>query len=173
MVAAIADRAVVFVSAVAVMGPAAYCMLPSPPASTPGDPVIAAVTTRLMQEEGFRAHAYEDSVGVLTIGYGTNLAQGITEPQGACLLRLAATADLQTFGTLWPPYGAMLFPVQVELADMAYQLGAHGLLAFHDMLAALERGDYEAAIAAANDSAWARETPARAERAATVFRAQR
>ena len=122
MVAAIADRAVVFVSAIAVMGPAAYCMLPSP-ASTPGDPVIAAVTTRLMQEEGFRAHTYEDSVGVLTIGYGTNLAQGITEPQGACLLRLAATADLQTFASLWPPYGAMPRPVQVELADMAYQLG--------------------------------------------------
>ena len=136
------------------------------------DSVIAAVTTRLMQEEDFRAHAYDDSVGVLTIGYGTNLAQGITEPQGACLLRVAATADLQTFATLWPPYGAMPFPVQVELADMAYQLGpgrAHG---FTKMLGHLAAGEWDAAADEALASRWNDETPARAERAAAVFRAQ-
>ena len=137
------------------------------------DPVIAAVMTRLMQEEGFRAHAYRDSAGVLTIGYGTNLAQGITEPQGACLERVAATADLQTFATLWPPYGAMPRPVQVELADMAYQLGpvrAHG---FEKMLEHLAAGEWDAAADEALASKWNDETPARAERAAAVFRAQR
>ena len=173
MVAAIADRAVVFVSAVAVMGPAAYCMLPSSPSEPAGDPVIAAVTTRLMQEEGFRAHTYKDSVGVLTIGYGTNLAQGITEAQAACLLRVAAAADLQTFASLWPPYAAMPRPVQVELADMAYQLGpgrAHG---FTKMLGHLAAGEWEAAADEALASKWAGETPARAARAAAVFRAQR
>ena len=141
------------------------------PADAP-DPVIAAVTARLQLEEGFRAHTYDDSVGVLTIGYGTNLAQGITEQQGACLLRLAATADLQTFATLWPPYGAMPFPVQVELADMAYQLGpgrAHG---FAKMLEHLAAGEWDAAADEALASKWNDETPARAERAAAVFRAQ-
>ena len=142
------------------------------PAGAP-DPVIAAVTERLRAEEGFRAHTYTDSVGVLTIGYGTNLKAGITEPQGACLLRVAATANLQTFATLWPPYGAMPFPVQVELADMAYQLGpgrAHG---FTKMLGHLAAGEWDAAADEALASKWNDETPARAERAAAVFRAQR
>ena len=42
--------------------------------------------------------------------------------------------------------------VQEALLDMAYQLGVDGLLGFHDMLAALERGDYQAAKAAALSS---------------------
>ena len=160
---AITDRAIVFAAVISVMGPAAYCMRPSP-AVTPGDPVIEAVTKRLMQEEGFRAHAYTDSVGVLTIGYGTNLAQGITEPQGACLLRLAATADLRTFAALWPPHEAMPFDVQVELADMAYQLGPAGAHGFRKMLGHLAAGEWDAAADEALDSRWNDETPARAER---------
>ena len=147
----------------------------SPPLATSerGDPVIAAVTARLMQEEDFRAHTYTDSVGVLTIGYGTNLAQGITEPQGACLLRVAATADLQTFASLWPPYGAMPFDVRVELADMAYQLGPGRTHGFTLMLGHLAAGEWDAAADEAINSKWNDETPARAERAAAVFRAQR
>ena len=67
---------------------------------------------------------------------------------------------------------------------MAYQIGCEGVVGdpgitasgncdkpqadrphgcgFHDMLAAIERGDFTAARAAALDSVWARETPARA-----------
>ena len=44
-----------------------------------------------------------------------------------------------------------------------------GVLGFHDMLAALERGDWPAARAAALDSDWARETPARARRVADAL----
>ena len=137
------------------------------------DPVIAAVTARLMEEEGFRPHTYTDSVGVPTIGYGTNLEAGITEPQGACLLRLAAESNLQTFASLWPPYGAMPLPVQVELADMAYQLGPGRTHGFAKMLGHLAAGEWDAAADEALASKWNDETPARAERAAAVFRAQR
>ena len=141
--------------------------------SEPGDPVIEAVTKRLRTEEGFRPKPYADTLGVLTIGYGTNLAQGITEPQGACLERVAISDDLSEFRSLWPPYGAMPRPVQVELADMAYQLGpgrAHG---FTKMLGHLAAGEWDAAADEAIASRWDGETPARAERAAAVFRAQR
>ena len=47
---------------------------------------------------------------------------------------------------------------------MAYQLGVHGVLEFKEMLASLERGDCQAARRQALESAWARETPARAKR---------
>ena len=45
---------------------------------------------------------------------------------------------------------------------MGYQIGCHGVLGFHEMLAALARGDTEAAIQAALDSDWDEETPRRA-----------
>ena len=48
------------------------------------------------------------------------------------------------------------------LLDMSYQLGVSGLERFTDMLRALKAGDCDAAQAAALDSDWARQTPARA-----------
>ena len=57
------------------------------------------------------------------------------------------------------------------LANMGYQLGVGGLMGFKRMLAALERGDYEAAAREMLDSKWAkRDTPARAGRLAERMR---
>ena len=42
---------------------------------------------RLKVEEGFRAKPYPDSRGVMTIGYGTNIGEGITRREGEYLLR--------------------------------------------------------------------------------------
>ena len=42
-------------------------------------------------------------------------------------------------------YGGLNQARQRALLDMAYELGVEGLLGFHDMLAALERGDWAAA----------------------------
>ena len=138
-----------------------------PPAQHPKlamDGVIAAVLVDLQREESFRPKPYPDSRGTATIGWGTAIGEGITRTEGAYLLRERLVDTRKRMVKAWTPFEAMPAHVQVALLDMGYQLGVEGVLEFHDMLAALVRGDYAAARAAALDSEWARETAARARR---------
>jgi len=52
---------------------------------------------------------------------------------------------------------------QNVLIDMAYNMGITGLLKFRKMLAALERGDYEAAAKEMKNSFWAEQVKDRAK----------
>ena len=131
---------------------------------------LDTVMSRLKAEEGFRAQPYRDSEGVLTIGYGTNLDIGITMREGAYLLSERVHMAEIRFSHDWRPYGDMPHDIQVELIDMAYQLGVTGLLGFHDMLKNLALGNYEAAAIEALKSSWAMETEGRAAEVAEVFR---
>ena len=137
----------------------------------PEDPALDLALARLRTEEGFEAHAYRDTRGRLTIGYGTNLSEGITQGEGDYLLGSRLRARVDTFRQLWPPLRDMPLEVRVELADMAYQLGPTNLDGFELMLGHLERGEWNAAADEALASAWHRETPARAEAGAAIFRA--
>ena len=124
----------------------------------------------LKQEEGFRSHAYDDSRGVLSIGYGTNIGEGITRAEAEYLLRerlMQTWADLRK---AWPAISTLPTSVQFAVLDMAYQLGVHGVLGFHKMLAALAGGDYNTAAKEADLSRWAIETPDRARRVVRVFK---
>ena len=128
----------------------------------------AAVLERLKTEEAFRGLPYPDSRLHPTIGWGTKLP--ITKAEGAWLLetRLADTHD--RLAEAWKPYGGLNKARQGALLDMAYELGVEGLLAFHDLLAALERGNWAAASRAALDSRWAAEVPGRAESIAATLK---
>ena len=42
------------------------------------------------RHEGFRSHVYRCSAGALTIGYGTNISDGISETEALLLLRASA-----------------------------------------------------------------------------------
>ena len=116
-----------------------------------------------MLEEGFRATPYTDSRGVETIGFGTAIGKGITRSEGELLLRERLGAKWTELGNAAAWVKTLPDSQQEALLDLAYQLGTHGVLEFTDMLAALRKGDCTAAQAAGRDSAWARETPQRAE----------
>jgi lysozyme len=58
----------------------------------------------------------------------------------------------------------------VVLQAMAFQMGIDGLLGFTGTLAAVQRGDYEAAAKGMLASLWARQTPSRAGRMAAMMR---
>ena len=135
---------------------------------SPESPVVT-VEARLKAEEGFRALPYRDTRGVLTIGYGTNLDIGITKREGSFLLSERVEIAEVRLPHSWPPYDSMPLDVRVELLDMAYQLGVSGLLEFHEMLSALQTGNWSRAEQEALSSTWAEETPKRAARAASVF----
>ena len=124
----------------------------------------AYLVDSIKQEEGFRGKPYRDSEGVLTIGYGLNLDQGITRAEADWILRGRIGHAIHCIERNWEPFIRMPQPTQDALTDMAFQLGCVGLMEFEDMLSALASGDCDSAKAAALESDWARETPARARR---------
>ena len=125
---------------------------------------FAALELAIMEEEGFRAYPYRDTDGGVTIGFGTNFAQGITRHEAQYLMRGRLVAHIRGLEKAWPVFVEQPVNVQAALADMAYQLGVGGVLQFRDMLACLEAGDVQCAHDAALDSLWSDETPDRAAR---------
>lgn len=136
--------------------------------------VADAVLPTVMKDEGFRRKPYRCTAGVLTIGYGTNLEEGLDDDEAMFLLehRLAKREHecRQAF-----PWFDRLGPVrQGVIVRMAYQLGTAGVMEFRNMRRALEAGDYAAAADAMLDSKWARhDSPARAQREALAMRSGR
>jgi lysozyme len=136
-------------------------------------------------EEGFLSTPYVCSEGYVTIGYGTKLHEekGL-DPSRFCIRvnqevalsmllreldeinrRLMSSHVGGTdgiFDRLSPNRKAMIY-------SMAYQMGVGGVLKFHGMWAAIALEDYEKASAEMIDSRWARQTPQRAERHASVM----
>lgn len=135
----------------------------------------ADAINRLMEwtarEEGKRLRMYKCSAGYNTIGIGHNLdAKPISERAAWVIFEddiADVVADLdRALPWLWEQPE----DVQVALGDMCFQMGISRLLKFRKMLAALERGDREEAAREALESAWARQTPARAARVAALIR---
>ena len=133
-----------------------------------------AVRDVLLKEEGSVPYAYQDHLGIWTIGAGFQ----IDKDHGGRLpdevrdfwldfLIERCKADLDRNLSWWrgrPDW------VQEGLILMCYQLGISGLLGFSKMLAAIHAGDYGTARQEALDSAWARDqTPARAARTAMLY----
>ena len=133
------------------------------------DSVVEQTLARLKPEEGFRAKPYLDSQDILTIGFGTNIGEGITRREAEFLLRERLEATYETLFKELPWLSAAPEGQQSAILDLGYQIGVHGLLGFHGMLSALEAGDCPTAKAAALDSEWARETPKRAERVTAIL----
>lgn len=127
---------------------------------------FAQLERAIMDEEGFRSKPYRDILGVETVGFGTNLAQGITREEGRYLMRGRLMSSVRALASQWPRLADLNLHVQAALADMSYQLGVRGVMGFHAMLACLEvePPDLECAHDEALDSMWARVTPNRARR---------
>ena len=122
-------------------------------------------------DEGFMPIPYRCTSGKLSIGYGTNIQDGITREEALLLMRHRLGKVVDALESRLPFWAKLTDDRRRVLANMGYQLGVGGLMGFKRMLAALERGDYEAAAAEMLDSKWAkRDTPARAGRLAERMR---
>ena len=124
----------------------------------------------LKRDEGFRAKPYRDSEGLLTIGYGTLIEDGITEEEAGILLGHRANRIWSEGHDAFPWLRRVPEDAQRGLLNMAYNLGIPRLRGFRRMLAALEAGEYGQAADEALDSKWARQVGRRAERIAGLFR---
>lgn len=133
---------------------------------------MGSLLEQIRKDEGFRSKPYRDSRGVWTIGYGTNIGEGITVKEAEWLLKERIDQVQGDIARRWAPLERLPLPVQEALVGMGYQLGVDGMLRFRKMLAALAESppDYDVAILEARDSAWQRETPHRVQRLVTAFK---
>ena len=129
------------------------------------------VIPTLMKDEGFRRTPYRCSNNVLTIGYGTNLDEGLTEDEAMFLLESRTNAAIADCLRVFPWFRSLDVVRQAVVVRMRYQLGLARLLGFRRLLAALAAGDFTTAAAEMLDSKWARDdSPARAQREAARMR---
>ena len=132
------------------------------------------LTEDLIRDEGFVSHAYQDSGGYWTIGYGRlideGLGAGISESEARVMLAndtAVASRECAVAFDFWPRLGEKQ---QRALCNMAFNMGLPRLRSFRKMLAALEAGAYGVAADEALDSRWARQVGDRAQRVATLMR---
>lgn len=111
---------------------------------------------------------YRDSVGKLTIGIGRNLDDvGISEAEANYLLG-NDVAKVTSAIRQQLPWSDDLDEARFGvLQNMAFNLGAAGLLGFPKMLSKLEAKDYDGAAAEMIDSAWYAQVGDRAKRLVT------
>ena len=128
----------------------------------------------LKKDEGLRLRAYQDHLGVWTIGYGTNLQVLEIDEE------LAERWLVEKVEDLTESLENILFEREIlprfdiddnrrnALISMMYQMGVAGTLRFKKMWAAIEEQDWETAAKEMRDSSWWRDpaTRGRAERMA-------
>jgi len=129
--------------------------------------ITQALINSIKEEEGFSSHVYKDTLGVLTIGFGTNLKEGISREEAHALLEIRLKNKIKGLISAKPIVENINSVRQDVLANMAYQLGVTGVLKFKKMWEALDRLDFKTASKEMMDSKWYQQTPARCERLAT------
>jgi lysozyme len=129
---------------------------------------------QLRRDEGEKLSAYQDHLGFWTIGIGrlidSRRGGGISTDESTMLLRNdIARIRVELLQRL--PWFVHLDPArQGVLMNMAFQMGINGVMAFQQMLAKVQGGDYAAAADQMLQSKWATQTPERANRLAKQMR---
>lgn len=125
----------------------------------------------LERDEGRRNVAYLDTRGNVTIGVGhtgPEVHKGLVWTEAQIDAALDADIIKATSGCrgAFPWFDKLNDARQAVLAAMAFQMGAAGLLKFHDTLHAIESQRFAHAAECMRQSNWAHQTPKRAIRMA-------
>ena len=135
---------------------------------------LTQATSQIKSDEGLVLHAYKDSLGFLTIGYGRLIDKakggGITKQEAEYLLSHDIAYKLGQLYAQLPWIDKLNDARKGVLLNMAFQLGVQGLMGFKNTLAKIEAGDYEGASNSMLQSKWATQTPERAKRMAEQMR---
>ncbi len=137
----------------------------------------------LVVDEGLCLHAYQDTVGIWTVGVGhAHVLPGTVWSQAQAMAQLGvdiacAAVDLDRALPWWRGLNDAR---QDVLANMTFNMGigrrtaagrpGAGVLGFPNTLQAIERGAYAAAADGMLQSKWARQTGKRARRLAEQMR---
>lgn len=122
----------------------------------------------LIRDEGFRGKPYPDTTGHLTIGFGRNLTDdGITLAEAEFLLDNDISRHTADVLALLPWMLRMDEVRREALINLAFNIGAHGILEFRKMLAAAQSGNWAIAAIELLNSQYAQQVGSRAHRLAT------
>jgi len=118
--------------------------------------IMTPLELLLIKHEGKRNKVYEDSKGIKTIAVGRNLEDpGLSDAE--CLYLLENDINERVHHLMAFKWFQELDDVRQDaIVDMAF-MGIDKLLGFHDMIACLEKKDWEGAVREERDSKWARE----------------
>jgi len=124
----------------------------------------------LKRHEGYRQFPYNDTEGILTIGYGRNLKDvGISVVEAEMLLDNDITKATRELLKHFPIY--KLTPARQDvLINMAFNLGINRLLGFRKMFEAFKNNDFNRASEEMLDSKWARQVGHRATELAKIMK---
>lgn len=136
------------------------------------------IIDQITEGEGLRLVSYRCPTGHITIGWGHNLeakpVPGLATLEGVKITRELADRLLirdiedarRDMEVHFPWANGLSEPRQAVLLDMVFNMGPGKVEGFRQALAAMRRGDFEAASAEMLDSTWARQVGGRAERLA-------
>lgn len=131
---------------------------------------LATLFADIKQAEGWKPEAYQDSVGVWTIGYGTNLQElTINRTLGEQWLQervLQSEHEAQRFE--W--YARLNAPRKRAIVELIYNMGLRRFVGFIRMIGALDRGNYGLAATELMTSKYASQVGVRATRLAAMLR---
>jgi lysozyme len=131
---------------------------------------MPTLLSELNRDEGRRLKPYLDTVGKTTIGVGRNLTDvGISDVECNLLLENDVMRSIMWLDRHLPWWRSLDAVRQRVIINMAFNMGRK-LLTFANTLAAMQRGDYEAAANGMLASKWATQVGARAYRLATMMR---
>src|SRR5262245_14626705 len=114
----------------------------------------ARLTADAKRHEAFRSKSYKDSKGVLTIGYGLNLDEGITEVEAAWLLNHRLEGAVDDAERLVVGFADLDDVRQEVVVNMIYNLGPTRFAKFVKLRAAFAARDFVKARAEMIDSKW-------------------
>ena len=116
--------------------------------------------------EGFRNRAYQDTVGVWTIGYGTNLQELVIDDELATkwLYDKLRQAEVSAGGYPW--YAKLSQPRKDVIVEMIYNLGLPRFDKFAKLKTALAEQKFDVAAMEMLSSVWAEQVGVRALRLA-------
>ena len=119
----------------------------------------------LKRDEGVELKAYQDTVGIWTIGIGRNLQDvGVSMAEAEFLLATDIDVAVSELQRTFDWFEDLSDARQRVCVNMCFNLGLTRLLGFKKFLAAMEEGDWETAGGEMLDSKWARQVGARSTR---------
>lgn len=132
--------------------------------------MISNIADQLKRDEGWKRSAYPDSLSFLTIGCGRMIdarkGGGLSDDEILLLLDNDLTGCSMSLDEHVPWWVNLDDARKGVLLNMTFQLGIDGLLEFKHFLQQMQVGNYSAASDEMLDSAWAKQTPERAQRLA-------
>lgn len=104
--------------------------------------------------EGLRLKAYQDSLGIWTIGFGCNLQELVIDRGLATKWLSDKLAQSEQECERFPWYAGLPARRQRALVELLYNMGLPRLMGFTKMLAAISAGDFDAAATELLESRW-------------------